>query len=87
MTGLAELFASRGIDVGHELPDHIGVLLRSLEKLRPSERAEVLRHCFEASLKSMQVELARQNNPYQLAIAAVAELVRKWLEQAEATDD
>lgn len=87
MAGLTELYIIRNVETQHELPDHIGVLLRSLEKLLPSERAEILLHCFKGSLKSMQAELARQENPYRLAIEAIAELVQTWLTQTEVNND
>jgi len=80
MTGLAELYASRGVPPSQELPDHIGVVLSALESLDPMDQWEVVTHCLVGCLDKMQRELSRQSNPYAHAFAAVEELIDRWEE-------
>jgi nitrate reductase delta subunit len=87
MAGLAELYVSKGIETNHELPDHIGVVLRALEALDPTDQEEIVTHCLKACLEKMQIELQRQNNPYVYALAAVAKLSESWGKSPEVSHD
>lgn len=87
MTGLAELYAAKAIASDGELPDHVGVLLGALERLDPLDQQELLTHCLKTGLEKMRAELARQDNPYALAILALEQLVAAWISNTEVTSD
>ena len=71
MTGLAELYASKGMTPKSELPDHIAVVLDALSSLEPEEQRDLLTLCLKPSLEKMREALERQNNVYASAIAAL----------------
>lgn len=87
MTGLAELYAAKGLHGQRELPDHLGVVLAALDHLDGPERIDLLKYCMRVSLEKMKAELTRQENPYALAIEALERLVVDWISMAEVPHD
>lgn len=71
MTGLDEAYRRAGIDRGGELPDHLGLVLRSARAFEPEEWDELVSHCLAGPLASMLGELQEAANPFRHAVEAV----------------
>lgn len=71
MTGLDEAYRRAGIDRGGELPDHLGLVLRSAHAFAPEEWDELVSLCLATPLAAMLGELQEAANPYRHAVDAV----------------
>jgi len=74
MIGLAMEYEEAGVDAHAELPDHVAVVLRSLEKLPASTCRELVDKCVVPALRIMGDRLASTDNPYRHLIAAASQL-------------
>ncbi len=63
MAGLKEHYDSYGFSSGHELPDHLGVVLRFISK-REAEEWEMVQECVIPALKKMIENFKEGFNPY-----------------------
>ncbi len=63
MAGLKEHYQARGFSSGHELPDHLGAVLRFISKYEAEER-EMVQECVLPALKKMLENFKKGFNPY-----------------------
>lgn len=76
---LAELKArmeSRGMTLGVELPDHIGLILHYLD-VAEEERPPVIEDCMIPAVSRMLEVLNDRGNPYEHALRALLNLLRR----------
>lgn len=71
MTGLDDAYRRAGVDRGSELPDHLGLVLRSAHAFGAEEWDELVSLCLAAPLASMLGELQEAANPYRHVVEAV----------------
>lgn len=77
MVGLKSRFDEAGVDLGHELPDHLAVILKNNMIFYEQEWQELVTHCILPSLQKMITVLEKADNPYADALRAVREVLRQ----------
>ena len=75
MAALHHQYETRGFEIGGELPDHIGTVLRYAATLEDPERRELLEFCILGPLAKITGSLAEEN-PYRHLLAAADQVLR-----------
>ena len=77
MTMLSERYKQDSFDIGGELPDHLGVILKFFPHFTDEERAEITRYCLLDPVEQMWTSIKdQQSNPYRHVLAAVLAVLK-----------
>jgi nitrate reductase assembly molybdenum cofactor insertion protein NarJ len=74
MAGLKICFDDAGRDLGGELPDHLGVVLRQADVFRPEDWEDLVTWCLHGPIKAMRQGLDRADNPYRHVLHAIQQV-------------
>jgi nitrate reductase delta subunit len=77
LVGLRRRCSELGIDPGHELPDHISVVLRLLARVGGNEEEDMVSLCLSPAIDKMLDSLVDEKNPYSWPLQALSYTIKE----------